>query len=1092
MANGPTRPPQAGERPVNCSSCGFANTAAARYCGGCGEALESVAGAAPEAERRQVCILFCDIVGFAPFSGRADEEDERDLVGRFQRACEPVALQHDGFVAQYRGDSVEVYFGYPRAHEDDASRAVRCAFDLQKAVRDLSNAANPDLDVRIGIDSGRVVVGALQGSDPAKRAAFGMALNITARAQAEAAPGEVVVTDSVWRQLPATFTAEPMSSRKLKGIERPIDLYRMVPSGGRVARPNRPPTPFIGRARERERVQSIWERARPESPQFVFLWGEPGIGKSRMIEIIREEIGKDNADVLLARCTPVTANTALYPIIELIGMRLGLESASADERVARIERRMIELGIDPKDAVPLLASILSVPIDATIWPAPNLSSARARQRTMDIVIEAIRALTRRGPVLFIVEDLHWADASTKDLIRLLTQARQNDRLMVMLTARPEFRPTWGTAANMTEIELEPLNSVEAEAVVRKVAKDKPLPVEVAWQIREKAAGNPLFLEEITRSIVESGALVERERVWEVVGAAPSEAAPVSMEASLMARIDRLGDARPMFQLAATLGREFSHELLAAVAQESEDILRQRLDVMLHSGLLYEHGETARVYAFKHALVRDAAYDSLLRTTRQRYHARIAEVLLAHFPKVAQNRPELLAHHFSGAGFPAEAAVHWQAAGENAAARSAVNEAVAHLRRALAELDQLPHDLARMDRELSVLTVLAPAASAVYGWAASEVGEACRRAIELARQLGAPERMYAPLWGLWTNQFVGGQLHEAMDTAARALAMALPTSDAMLEVTARHTTSYTRFYRGEYDASIAEAEAGLRHYNYEMELTIARTFQLSSSICSMHAKASSLWMLGRQSDGIALMDEMVALARSLRHPPSLATALGQAMFFSLYDRDWTLLFAFADETYDLSQAEGFAMWTANAGMHRGRARIGLGQVERGVAEVLEWGALLRQTGSSGVLEGSVTSMVSEAMHIAGRSEEALAVSAEGERSAEAGVVRVMTPEIFRTRGDIFRDLERLNEADDAYRRAVASARTQHARSLELRALTSLLDLRFYGRQPGDIPAELRRVMDAMAREHDRPDSTSARALLARVTARTSRRKARSSP
>jgi tetratricopeptide (TPR) repeat protein len=527
-----------------------------------------------------------------------------------------------------------------------------------------------------------------------------------------------------------------------------------------------------------------------------------------------------------------------------------------------------------------------------------------------------------------------------------------------------------------------------------------------------------------------------------------------------------------------LGRDFSFDLLAAVSETPTDDVRRSLFTILRSGLLRQHDENTLVYTFHHALIRDAAYDSLLRATRQRYHARIAEVLAARFPLLIQNQPELLAHHLSGAGVYADAATHWLTAGENAAKRSAVNEAVAHLRRALAALERLPHDSIRMDRELSVLAALAPALMAVYGWAASEVGETCGRAIELARRLEAHDRMYAPLWGLWTNQFVGGRLHEAMETANQVLAMALRAGDPMLEVTARHATSYTRYYRGEYDVAIAEADSGLRLYNYDLELTIAQTFQLASSVNSMTARASSLWMLGRQREGIALIDEMVTVARSLRHPPSIAGALAFAMFFSLYDRDWKRLFAFADETYDLSQAEGFAMWTANAGMHRGRARVGLGEVSAGVADVLEWGALFRQTGS-GILEGSVTSMVSEALHLAGRSDEALAVSAEGERRAEAGLVRVMMPEIFRTRGDIFRDLERFDEADAAYRCAVVCARTQGARSLELRALTSLLDLRLVREEPSDAPAELRRVANAMADQRDRPDLVAARAMLARA-------------
>ena len=697
---------------------------------------------------------------------------------------------------------------------------------------------------------------------------------------------------------------------------------------------------------------------------------------------------------------------------------------------------------------------------------------------MDILIEALHVLARRGPVLFIIEDLHWADSSSVELLRQLIASPHSASLMALLTARPEFMPTWAAATNVTEVELEALDPAESETFIRKVARGKPLPPEVVWRIRERAAGNPLFLEEITRSVMESGALVEREHAWELVGMLSSDVVPASMEASLMARIDRLGEARSLLQLAATLGREFSYDLLVAVAQSPEKTVRRHLASMLQSGLVFRHGDASPVCTFKHALVRDAAYDSLLRATRQRYHARIADVLVARFPELGQSRPELLAHHLSGAGFHADAAAHWQAAGENAAKRSAVNEAVAHLRRALATLEQLPEGPGRIDRELSVLTALAPMLMAAHGWAAPQVGETCRRAIDLGRRLEVQDRIFPVLRGLWTNQFVGGRLHDAMETASQVLAMGLAAGDAMLVSIGRDATSYTRYYRGEYEEAIAEAQVGLRHCSFDINVQIARSFQISAMSSMLITKASALWMQGRQDEGIAIVNDLVAHARMLRHPPSIATALATAMFFCLYDRDWKRLFAFADEVYDLSRAEGFAMWTANAGLHRGRARIGLGKVDAGVAEVLEWGALFRQTGS-GVIEGSTTSMVSEAMHMADQSEEALQVSAEGERRAQAGLVRVMVPEIFRTRGDILLDLERPDEADQAYRRATACARAQGARSLELRALTSLLDLHLTRGDPADLPAELHRTMDAMVCRPDRPDLITARSLLARI-------------
>jgi class 3 adenylate cyclase/tetratricopeptide (TPR) repeat protein len=1060
---------------VNCPSCGFANSSAARFCGGCGIVLEATADAAPEAERRQICLMFCDLVGSTPLSQALDAEDLREVLGSYRHACEDVVLRHGGFVAGYYGDGVEVYFGSPHAREDDASRVVWCALDLRDAIRQLASAKKLDLEVRIGIDSGRVVVGTLgiMGNT-----AVGETPNIAARAQAEAAPGEVVVTDSLRRLLPGTFALESMGLRKLKGVERPVELFKIVASRGEATSPVARRTPFIGRASERERIGELWARAMSGAGQFVLLRGEPGIGKSRLVEVIRDEIASGRADLLQARCTPVAADSALHPIVEMIGLRLGFQGATADEQVTRLANRMTELGVAPEEAVPLLASILSIPVDPTVWPTPNLSPQRARQRTMDILVGAILALTRRGPVLFIIEDLHWADPSTVDLLRQLIASVGSASLMALLTARLEFEPTWAGTANLTEVELGALESAESEIFIRKVALDKPLPPELVWKVRERAGGNPLFLEETTRSILESGALVERDHAWELVGALSSEVVPTSMDASLMARIDRLGEARPLFQLAATLGREFSYDLLAAVAETSEDKVRRSLDAILKSDLVYQRDETSRVYTFKHALIRDAAYDSLLRSTRQRHHARIAEVLRARFPEVAENRPELLAHHLSGAGSHADAATYWRAAGNSAAQRSAVNEAVSHFRRAMADLDWLPVDAERMDQELSTLTALAPTLMAVYGWAAPEIGEACKRAIDLAARLGAQDRMWGPLRGLWTHELVGGRLHEAMETATQLMTIALATADPILVSVGSNATSITHLYRGEYNEAIAVAQLGLSGCPYDVDLAIARTLQSSSAVNMRMARGGSLWMQGRQEEGVAIVEDMVSYARSLKHPPSIAVALASAMGFSHWDRDWPRAFAFADELYDLSRAEGFAMWLAHAGMYRGSARIGLGQIDGGVAEVLDWGALFRQTGFR-VNEGATTSMIAEALHLAGRSEEALVVSVEGQRRAEKGLVRFLMPEVHRTRGNIVRDLGRLDKAEAAYSDAVSSARAQGALSLELRALTSLLELRLSSGRPGDLPVELGRVLSAMECPPDRPDLVAARELVSRL-------------
>ncbi len=1067
-----------------CRACGFALAAVGRFCGGCGKEVPAsgsvVALAEAEAELRQVSVLFCDLVGSTEMSQRLDPEDLRELVDAYQRACGAVVQAHDGYVAQYLGDGLLVYFGFPHAHEDDPVRVVRCALDMVMAVREVATTTQVDLQVRVGIHSGRVVVGALGGGARSERLAIGDTPNIAARVQGQAAPGQILVSHTLHRLLGRAFKTEGIGPHVLKGVDLPMALFRVLGRSDPADGPDATRTAFVGRAREREQLSRSWAQAVAGKSQFALLQGEAGIGKSRLLEVAQDDIAHGRIDVLVARCTPVAIDSALHPIIEMMGARLGLAGLSEPDRTKCLAERMAALSLPVAQAVPLFAAMLGIGVDAAQWPAPELSAVRARQRTLELLIEVIQALTRDRPVLFVIEDLHWADPSTLEFLHQLLATSAPLRLMVLLTARPEFKPTWAEATNLQRIVLDGLDPEAVESLIRKVAKDKPLPVGVVWLIRERASGNALFLEEITRSVVESGVLVEHAEAWQLVGPLAEDAVPASMEASLMARIDRLGQARALLQLGAVVGREFSHDLLAAVAEISADTVQRHVELMLASGLVYDHAEHSRTYIFKHALVRDAAYSSLLRSTRQRYHARIAAVLAQQFPEMARLRPELLAHHLSGAGAYAQAAIHRQAAGEDAAARSAVNEAVAHFRQALDDLARLPEDNERMDHELAVLTALAPVQMAAFGWASAEVGQSSSRAIALAQKLGAHDRMYSPMWALWANQFVGGRLGPAHTSAQSVLAMALATGSPMLWITGHHASCYTHYYRGEYAPAMVQAELGMGHYTFALDLQICQIFQLSSIINILCVKGCTLWMQGRQDDGAAVIDDMLAHARALKHPPSIAAALAFAMFFTLYDRDWKRMFSCADEVYQLSRAEGYAMWMANSGMHRGRARIALGQREAGLAEVLEWGALFSQTGS-GSIEGSTTSMISEALHWCGRDDEALAASAEGEQRALDGEVGVMLPEIYRTRGDILRDMGRMGDARKAYHQAIDCARAQAALSLELRALTALVDMLGDSAAPAGLVAELRSALARMVCSTDRPDMVSALALLQRLGA-----------
>ena len=854
------------ERAVNCTACGFSNAAFARYCGGCGRPLIAEPHAASEAEHRHVCVLFCDLVGSTPLSHRLDPEDMRRVVGGYQKACEAVVLRHDGFVAQYRGDSIEVYFGYPRAHEDDAQRVVRCAIDMLEAVRQVGLSTKVDLQVRIGIDCGQVVVGTLEGSGRPERVAVGETPNIAARVQSEAAPGEIVVSDSLCRLLPREVVTEPLGTRRLKGIERPMALFKVVTAGQKAVGQSVPKTPFVGRASEWNILRLEWARARSGLARFVYLRGEPGIGKSRLVEEFLGSLESSEIDVLEIRCTQYAQDSAFLAVIELIERRLGLDRSIANEaQLDRIEKRLVERGITETDAPSLLAELLSIPT-ADRFPPLVISPIRRRARTLDILVALLKAVATQVPTLLVVEDLHWADPSTLELLQMLLESPPRLPLLGILTARPEFQPAWANAHATSIVDLSRLDSAEVEAMVRSAAHDKDLPDEVISQIVQRSEGVALVVEEVTREVIESGVLVEHERSWELVGSLPTGLVPASLDASIAARLDRLGEARATAQLAAMIGREFPYALLRAVSDRSEAKLGDDLQRIVNSGLASQSfSEGAETFVFKHALVQEGAYKSLLRATRQRHHERIANMLLSDFKAEVEHRPEAVARHLSGAGHYAEASDYWLAAGMNALPRMAIPEAHAHFARALEDLRRLPPSPAILARELDLQIAIAPTLMTVNGWGSPTVAVACKRARDLAIELNRPDKMYPPIWGIWTNLFLRGEMDEAAVAARAALEMAEASGLTMIRITGRHATAYSHLYRGEFEEAVGEADAGLVLFDLEQERALADTFQLSSSVALRTARATALWMLGQLDEAEAERERMIGLGRGLAHP-----------------------------------------------------------------------------------------------------------------------------------------------------------------------------------------------------------------------------------
>jgi class 3 adenylate cyclase len=1030
-----------------CPTCGFQSPPDSTFCGGCGARLRELRVEESPGERRQLTVLFCDLVGSTELSQILDPEDFSELLAAYQKICGEAVLAQEGHIAQYLGDGVVMYFGYPRAHEDEAQRAVRCGLDILAGMRELRAAggepADTRFEVRLGAHTGRVVVGAVGAGDRKERIALGDTPNIAARIQAEAEVATLVVSEATWRIVAEYFSGESLGEAQLKGVAEPMRLWRISGEGASRERIEVASTltPFVGREHEKTILRQAWSDSQSGRSHFVLVRGDPGMGKSRLVQLIRDELQLSAIQVVAMRATPYSSASPFYPAIELIERRFAVEHTRApSERLDALEAQLRERGLVDPAAVVLLASLLSIPVADRYEPL-DISPARRRSRIMELFVELIVARAARGPTLFIFEDLHWADTSTVELIELLVTTAPHVPLLGVFTARPSFDlvPHWTTESTFQTIELSRFERAEAEAVVRGVTMGKALPSDVLRQIVVRSDGVPLFIEELTRAVIDSVVLNERSSSWEAVGSVSSEAIPATMDASLMSRIDQLGPSRTTAQLAAAIGREFTLDLLREVSDRDDVALGEDLKRLQEAGLARSANGCADTFVFRHALVRDAAYNSLLRSTRQNYHGRIAAALRGRFSDQGAARPDLVAHHLTKGGEHADAVVFWRAAGEQALARSGFHEAAEHFRRAIECLRRLPTTPETKECELELQLQLAPLLMAVTGWAAMDVERACDRALELTVELQHYERSYQALWGLWTVRVVRGQMTPALESAEGVLMTAQASGLPMIELTGRHATSFTLVYRGEFERALEEADAGLMLYDFEQERELAKTFGASSSVNLRMARATALWMLGRIPEAEVEWDAMLQLGRHLEHPPSLAAALvytltGGCLRYS-YLGQMERLVDVADELIALSEAEDFLLMYGAALACRGAIAGTMGDAAMAREQMKEGLRLYAETGSRmGLVLMNV--LCAEALYRMGDDDDAFRLLDTAEAEMQARQEGLLAPDIWRVRGRLLARRREWSAAEAAYSCAMEHARAQRALPLELRAALDL--------------------------------------------------------
>ena len=633
----------------------------------------------PEAERRQLTVLFCDLVDSTRLAQQLDPEDLRQVVLAYQAACVEVLQRFDGHIAQYLGDGLLVYFGYPQAHEDDAQRAVRTGLGILEAMRTLNTRLEHDqglrLAVRLGIHTGPVVVGTMGSGGRHEQLALGETPNLAARLQSLAAPNTVVISDTTYRLVQGYFTYDDLGMQGLKGIETPLRVYRVVAESPAQSRLDVAAatglTPLVGREHEVGLLLERWAQSQDGLGQVVLLSGEAGIGKSRLVHVLTEHVVDAGEPRLTLRCSPYHTNSAFYPVIEHLQRFLQWQRHETPAaRLATLEEAIRPAGLPLVEVVPLLAALLSLPVPER-YPPLTLSPQRQKQKTQETLVAWLLADAARQPVLAVWEDLHWADPSTLELLALLLDQVPTARLLLVLTCRPEFRPPWTPRSYVTPLTLTRLTRQQIEEMVLRLTGGKPVPAEVLAQIVAKTDGIPLFVEELLKTILEAGFMQENAGRYVLSGPLPPLAIPATLQDALMARLDRLAVVKDVAQLGAVLGREFSYELLRAVTPLDEATVQRALAQLVEAELLYQRGIPPQAtYVFKHALIQDAAYQSLLKSTRQQFHQRIAQALEARFPETAATQPELLAHHYTEAGLAVLAISYWQQAGQRASARSA--------------------------------------------------------------------------------------------------------------------------------------------------------------------------------------------------------------------------------------------------------------------------------------------------------------------------------------------------------------------------------------------------------------------------------------
>jgi TOMM system kinase/cyclase fusion protein len=1003
-----------------------------------------------KAERRQMTAMFCGLISSSTHSDHLDPEELREVLPAYQEICEKVVVRFEGqIIARYPGNEMMVYFGYPHAHEDDAPRAVHAGLGIVEGMRRLSAPLEIEKGIRlaahIAIHTGLVVRGEIDDiTQQEKISIVGETPGIATQMLSLAEPNSLIISAATYRLVEGFFYCHDLGTHSLKGISQPISVYKVFHESIARSRFDRATatslTPMVGRKQETNRLVECWNWAVEGKGNIVLLSGEAGIGKSRLLRTLKEHVAENRqAGFTEIQSSPYFKNSAFYPLInflELEEFRFSLED-TPEEKISKLEGYLLQYGISLPEVVPLLASLLSLPLDER-YPSLNLTPERQKQLTIATLLRLIMEKAAQQPLLLIFEDLHWLDPSTLELIEIAIEQVPENRILALMTFRLEFQSSWANQANISQIALHKLDRPEIRRLTKLVAGGRELPAEIVQEIETKTDGIPLFIEEMTKMFLNSKQLKKRKDRYELTKPFSQLTVPETLQNMLMARLDQLTPVKEVAQLGAAIGREFSYPLIQSVSELSDAVLQQKLNRLVKAEILEKRGVLPKsTFLFKHALMHDAAYHSLLKSKRLKYHQQIAQMLIDRFPETADNQPELLAYHFTEAGRDNQAIPYWIKAGERAMQNSAYLETINHLNKGLELISKSPKTPEYFPQELNIQINLGLTYMAVKGYSALEVETGFLRAKELCELLGETPAFISVLIGLFTVYMMRAENRKAYDYGKQIFDLAQNNPDFDLLVDAHYTVADPEFCMGELSSAKEHYEQGSHLYVIERHQSHAILYGQDPGIYYLTKGAWAFWMAGYPDQALQKIRAAHELAKNLTHIHSITYAPAFGSVIHMLRREPSEAKKLAEAAIALSTEHILPHFLYGASIIHGWTLVELAQDEEGLVKMNEGIAGYKAIGA-GMYLTSFLVLLAEAYGTIGQYEEGLSVLDEALTQVETTEERFFEAELYRVKAILQMAISHKHqpEVQEYLQKSLEIARRQKAKSLELRTSVDL--------------------------------------------------------